>query len=180
MADRSNKLPVPAEKSSPGVPQECRQQEWRPLERLWREIDRLFEDFGGGFFRGSLFDADPFGGAQSRFLAAPAVDIAETDRAYEITAELPGVDEKSVEVKIADGVLTIRGEKRDEKREGDNDYFVHERSFGSFQRSFPVPEDADANKIEAKFRNGVLSVTLPKSANAQMLPRKIPGKHFNV
>jgi HSP20 family protein len=110
----------------------------------------------------------------------PAVDITETDKAYEITAKLPGMDEKSVEVRLTDGVLSIRGEKRDEKREENKDHYMHERTFGSFERSFPVPEGVDANKIEATFKNGVLSVTLPKSADVQMLPQKIPGKSFNV
>jgi HSP20 family protein len=173
MADRSNKLPVPAEKSSPGMPRE-----WRPLEGLWREIDRLFEHFGGGFFRGSLFDDDRFGGGQSLFAAMPALDVTETDKAYEITAELPGMDEKSIQVTVADGVLSISGEKRDEKREENKGYY--ERSFGSFQRSFAVPEDVDPGKIRTTFKNGVLSVTLPKSGDPQMLPRRIPGKSFKV
>jgi HSP20 family protein len=175
MADRSNKLPVLSEKSPPGVPRE-----WRPLERLWSEIDRLFEDFGGGFFRGSSFDGDRVRGGQSLFPAMPAIDISETNEAYEITAELPGMNEKSIEVKIADGMLTISAEKQSEKHEENKGYFVHERSFGSFQRSFAVPADADADKIEAAFKNGVLSIKLPKSANADMLPRRIPGKSFNV
>ena len=174
MADRSNKLPVPTEKSSPGMPQE-----WRPLERLRHEIDRFFEGFGGGFFRGSLFDAAPFGGGQSLFPAMPAVDVTETDKAYEIAAELPGMDEKSVEVKIADGVLSITGEKRDERREENKDYYVQAHSFGSFQRAFPVPDDVDTDKIEATFKNGVLSVTLPKSTGSQKATKKL-GRSFNV
>src|ERR1700691_1284460 len=93
--------------TDPGV-----RQEWRPLERLWREIDRLFEDFGGGFFRGSLFDADQFGDGKSALPTMPAVDVTETDTAYQITTQLPGMDEKSVEVKLADGVLSIRGVKQ--------------------------------------------------------------------
>src|ERR1700683_4376771 len=101
MADRSNKLPVPTEKSSPGMPQE-----WGPLERLWREIDRLFEDFGGGFFRGPLFDADPLRGGQLLFPAIPDVDVTETDKAYEITAQLPGINEKSVQVQVTDAVFS--------------------------------------------------------------------------
>jgi len=171
MADRSNKLPVPTEKSSPGMPQE-----WRPLERLRHEIDRFFEGFGGGFFRGSLFDAAPFGGGQSLFPAMPAVDVTETDKAYEITAELPGMDEKNIEVKVANGVLSITGEKR----KVSNDDNMYEASFGSFQRAFKVPDDVSADKIEATFKNGVLSVTLPKGKDAQMSPRRIPGNDINI
>jgi HSP20 family protein len=113
MANSSNKLPVPTDNSPPGPPQE-----WRPLERLRHEIDRLFENFGNGFFRGSLFDAAPFRGGQSLFSAMPATDVTETDKAYEITAELLGMDEKSVEVRLADGVLSIRGRKAGRKARG--------------------------------------------------------------
>jgi HSP20 family protein len=174
MADRSSKLPVPTEKSSPGAPQE-----WQPLERLWREIDRLFEDFGGGFFRGSLFDADQFGDGKSALPTMPAVDVTETDKAYQITAQLPGMDEKSVEVKLTDGVLSISGEKQDEKREKNKDYYMQQRSFGSFQRSFTIPDDVDANKIEATFKGGILSVRLSKT-DPQMAPKRIPGGSFNI
>lgn len=174
MADRSSKLPAPTEKSSPGVPQE-----WRPLERLWREIDRLFEDFGGGFFRGSLFDADQFGDGKSGFDATPPIDVRETDKAYQITAQLPGMDEKSVEVKLTDGVLSIRGVKQDEKREENKEHYMQQRSFGSFRRSFAIPDNVDANKIEATFKDGVLSVTLPKT-DPQMAPKRLPGGSFNV
>jgi HSP20 family protein len=174
MANSSNKLPVPTDNSPPGPPQE-----WRPLERLRHEIDRLFENFGNGFFRGSLFDAAPFRGGQSLFSAMPAIDVTETDKAYEITAELPGMDEKSVEVRLADGVLSIRGEKQDEKREENKDYYMQSRSFGSFQHAFAIPNDVNADKIEAIFKNGVLSVTLPKGAGPQSAAKKI-GRSFNV
>jgi HSP20 family protein len=174
MADRSNKLPVPSEKLSPGLPEE-----WGPLERLRHEIDRLFEGFGGDLFRGAFFDDAPLGGGQSLFPAMPAVDITETDKAYEITAELPGMDEKSVEVRLSGGVLSISGEKRDERREKNKDHYVQARSFGSFQRAFQVPDDVDAGRVQAKFKDGVLTVTLPKGAGLQTAAKKI-GKSFNV
>ena len=97
----------------------------------------------------------------------PAVDVSETDKAYEITAELPGMDEKNVEVKVATGVLTIKGEKQDEKEEKKKDYYMRERSFGSFERTFAVPDGVDSDKIDANFKKGILSVTLPKNAEAQ-------------
>jgi HSP20 family protein len=106
----------------------------------------------------------------------PAVDIAETDKAYEITAELPGMDEKNIEVKFADGVLTIKGEKKDEKEEKKKDYYLSERSYGSFQPSFQVPDGVDTDKIEATFKKGVLSVALPKSVEAQKAAKKIDVK----
>ena len=106
----------------------------------------------------------------------PAVDVSETDKAYEITTELPGMDEKSVDVKLANGMLTLRGEKQDTKEESKKDYYMRERSFGSFERTFAVPDDVDTDKIEASFKNGVLSVTLPKSAEAQKSEKKIQIK----
>ena len=94
----------------------------------------------------------------------------------EITAELPGMDEKNVEVKLINGVLTIKGEKQDDKEEKKKDYYMRERSFGSFQRSFQVPEGVDTDKIEANFKKGVLTVTLPKSAETQKAEKKIAVK----
>jgi HSP20 family protein len=175
MPETTNKVPVKTEKSSGGVPQT-----WRPFDSLRREVNRLFDDFDGGFWRApfasSLFDIAPFRRPNATFVAAPAVDVAETDKTFEITAELPGLDEKNVEVKVANGVLTIKGEKEDEKEEKKKDYYMRERSFGSFQRSFEVPEGVDSDKIEANFKKGVLSVTLPKSADAQKAEKKIAGK----
>jgi HSP20 family protein len=173
MADRSSKLPVPSEKSSPGLPQQ-----WHPLESLVREIDRLFEDFGSGFLQGSLFDSDVLRGSQAAFPAMPTVDIRETDSAYEITAEMPGMDEKSVEVALANGVLSISGVKQDEQREENKGYPVQARSFSSFQRTFPIPDDVDADRVDVTFKNGVLSVTLPKRTAAHKSVKI--GRSFNV
>jgi HSP20 family protein len=153
---------------------------WRPFENLRREIDRLFEDFDGGMWRSrlgrSLFDVQSFRPREANWAATPAVDVAETEKAYEIAAELPGMDEKNIEVKFADGVLTIKGEKHEEKEEKKKDYYLSERSFGSFQRSFQVPDSVEADKIEASFKKGVLTVTLPKSAAAQKAAKKIDVK----
>ena len=106
----------------------------------------------------------------------PAVDVAESDRAYKVHAELPGIDEKNVEVKVTDGVLTIKGEKQEEKEEKKKDYYLSERSFGSFQRAFQIPNGVDLDKIEANFKKGVLTVTLPKSTEAQKAEKKITVK----
>ena len=86
------------------------------------------------------------------------------------------MDESNIDVKFAHGLLTIKGEKREEKEEKKKDYYLSERRYGSFQRSFPVPESVDADKIEAKFANGVLTVRLPKSAEAQKNEKKIAIK----
>ena len=175
MAETTSKLPVKSEKKVPSP-----LQTWQPFESLRREVDRLFEDFGGSLwrspFRSPLFDVAPFRRGGAAFAALPAVDVSETDKAYEITAELPGMDEKNIEVKVANGNLTIKGEKQEEKEEKKKDYYMRERSFGSFERTFAVPDGVDADKIEASFKKGVLSVTLPKSAEAQKAEKKITVK----
>lgn len=109
-------------------------------------------------------------------MTTPHADVAETDKGYEIAAELPGMDEKNIEVKVANGVLSIKGEKQEEKEEKDKDYHMRERSFGSFQRSFQVPDGVDLDKIECSFKNGLLTVTLPKTAQAQKAAKKIEVK----
>ncbi len=176
MAEAATKVPVEVKKTERPAPAPA---EWHPFDTLRREIDRLFDDFGVGRWRSPLFarsstDFDPFWRTEISW-KAPAVDVAETDKAYEVTAELPGMDESNIEVKLADDVLTIKGEKKEEK-EKKRDYYVSERRFGSFQRSFTVPAGVDASKIEANFKNGVLTVTLPKSAQAQKSEKKIEIK----
>jgi HSP20 family protein len=177
MAQNVSKVPVTQEKRSVSSPA---LQPWQPLENLHREIDRLFDDFGRGFwqpFRRSMFAAEPLWRHEVTWgAAAPAVDVAESEKAYELTAELPGMDEKNIEVKVADGSLTIKGEKQEEKEEKKKDYYLHERHFGSFERSFALPEGVDTNKIEAAFKKGVLTVTLPKKPEAQKPAKKIEIK----
>jgi HSP20 family protein len=165
MAENISKLPVKTEQVSASTPQT-----WRPFESLRRDIDRLFDDFDGGSWR------SPFRRIEAAFGNVPAVDVTETDKTYEIAAELPGMDEKNVEVKFANDVLTIKGQKRDEKEETKKDYYMRERSFGSFERSFAVPDGVDTDKIDATFKKGVLTVTLPKSAEAQKAAQKITVK----
>jgi HSP20 family protein len=162
MAEPASKVPVQSEKPSSRLPRQ-----WEPFERFRQEMDRLFDDFTGGLFGRSLFDPMPFRRTEAAFRTMPAVNVAETDEAYEIEAELPGLEEKNIEVKVANGVLSIKGEKQEEKEEKEKDYYRRERSFGSFERSFQLPDNIEADKIEATFKNGVLSVTLPKSAAAQ-------------
>ena len=156
-----------------------------PLMDLRSEIDRLFSDFSSRFpamgAGGSLFDWDPFrvagksGGAVATF-TAPHVDLTETDKSYEIVAELPGLDEKDVTVEFTDNVLTVSGEKREEKEEKKKDYHLSERRFGSFKRSFRLPGDVDESKADARFEKGVLRVVLPKSAAPKPKTKKIEVK----
>ena len=154
-------------------------QAWAPFLSLRREIDRLFDDFGGGFWRSPFRSASalkPFWQREMTWAATPAVDVVESEKAYEVTAELPGMDEKNIEVKLSNGNLTIRGEKQEEKEEKKKDYYLKERHFGSFERCFQVPEGVEANKIEATFNKGVLKVTLPKKLEAQKPEKKIEIK----
>jgi len=124
----------------------------------------------------SLFDVEPFWRGDASWGKVPAVDIADTEKAYEITAELPGMDEKNVEVKLSNGVLTIKGEKNEEKEEKKKDYHLSERRYGSFQRSFTVPDGIEVDKIDATFKDGVLTVCLPKTAEAQKKEKQIAIK----
>jgi HSP20 family protein len=104
------------------------------------------------------------------------VDVVETEKEYQITAELPGLSEKDVEVVVADEILTIKGEKKEEKEEKAKNYYLSERRYGAFKRSFQLPSGVDADKIEAGFQNGVLTLTLPKTPEAQKSEKKIAIK----
>jgi HSP20 family protein len=180
MAEASTKLSVKSESNKPAASPPAARRELAPFERLRGEIDRLFDDFGMGLwrspFRRGMFDIEPFWRGEISWGKVPAVDVAETASGYEITAELPGIDENNVEVKYADGTLTIKGEKKDEKEEKKENYYLSERSYGSFQRSFRVPEGVDPDKVGASFKNGVLTVTLPKTAEAQKKEKRIEIK----
>ncbi|MGK2963805.1 MAG: Hsp20/alpha crystallin family protein [Gemmatimonadaceae bacterium] len=130
-----------------------------PVFGLRREIDRLFEDtFGRGDGMNSW---------------TPAVDVRESDNELTLEVELPGIQPEDVEITAENGVLTVRGEKRSERKEGDESsrYHMVERSYGSFVRSFQLPPGLDESKIEASYNDGILSVQIPKTALPQ--PRKI-------
>lgn len=167
------KLPIKTEAREP--PKASAPKALNPFEKLRRDVDRLFGALDGGLFNRPAFDMAPFWGRENWDIA-PAVNISETDKAYEITAELPGMDEKNVDVSVANGALTIKGEKREEKEENNKGYHLQERSFGSFERRFQVPEGVDADKIEATFKKGVLTVALPKTVEAQRAAKKIAIK----
>ncbi len=144
------------------------------------EMDRLFDRFAGGFGLPSLrrmFDVEPAGRAESSFsFSAPAVDLTEDDKAYRITAELPGLEEKNVDVTVSGDMLTLKGEKHYEKDEKDKNHYMSERAYGSFQRSFMLPDGIDRDKIAADLSKGVLTITLPKTEAAQKPQKKIEVK----
>lgn len=136
---------------------------WRDFRN---EIDHLFDRFSDGF---ESFSLEPFTKMQKLFrpgsgFAPMSVDVGENDKAYTITAELPGVEEKDIEVSVHDDMLVIKGEKHQEHEDKGRNRYVSERSYGMFQRMFGLPRGTKADKLQAKFHNGILSVTVPKAA----------------
>lgn len=167
MAEAATKLPVKAE--PPSTAPSTRVQEWRPFETLRNQVDRLFRDFETGFVQSPFYrDIDNFWRRDLAFPVTPAVDVVEKENAFELTAEIPGLDAKNIEISLSNDVLTIKGEKNEEKEEKTKDRYVSERRYGSFRRSLQLPSSVDAAKIEAAYKNGILTVTLPKSAEATL------------
>ena len=140
-----------------------------PFTSFRHEMDRLFDDF--------FAPAEPrsFGGNGGALLR-PSVDVAETEQAYTVTAELPGLEQKDVELNLRDNALILSGEKRQESHDENGGRTYTERSFGRFERVIPLPEEVDADRVEANFKNGVLKVTLPKNPKAQDKTRRIEIK----
>lgn len=171
-----SQVPVEIKKSAAPAPTD-------PFGAFRQEMDRLLDRFWGGLrfpaLRGSSV-VTPGKSASSMFeMVVPAVDVTEGATAFVITAELPGMTEKDVEVSVSSGMLTLKGEKRQEKQEQEKDFYLTERAFGSFERSFSLPDGADAEKVGASFANGVLTVTLPKKPEIVAATRKVeikPGK----
>ena len=144
-----------------------------PLGTLRSEMDRLFDTFMGGL---PTFPS-MFGPSGGRGLAlAPSLDVKETEQEIVVEAELPGLEEKDISLTMQNGVLTIQGEKRLEYDEEKENYHVMERRYGSFQRSLRLPDMVDEGKVEARFDNGVLKVTLPKRPEIAGAQRKIEIK----
>ncbi|ESR25457.1 Hsp20/alpha crystallin family protein [Lutibaculum baratangense] len=136
------------------------------LSGLRDEFDRLFDRVAGRFWSlpGELSTSFRFDSPLGTTM--PAVDVSEADGHYEITAELPGLEAQNVHVSVQNGLLTISGEKSEEKKEEKKNCYLSERRYGSFRRSFQVPDSVDADKSEAKFEKGILRVSLPKTAQA--------------
>jgi len=146
-----------------------RRNEADPFINLQTEMSRLFASFFEGL--GGSFGKD---GDLSQ-LATPKVDVAETNDAVHVTAELPGIKEEDVEVTLADGNLVIRGEKKAEKEEKQKNYYRVERSYGSFRRSIPLPAEVDDQKVDASFKDGVLDIVLgKKQTSSSPAGKKIP------
>ena len=156
---------IPWGRSSASAP--SRYEDVNPFVSLRREVDRLFEDA----FRG--FEGLPgFAGLTGRGVTWPSLEVSESETEIRISAELPGLEEKDVEVLLGDGVLTLRGEKKSESEDKERQF--SERYYGRFERRIALPSEVEADQVRASFRNGVLTVMLPKSAKAQEHVKRIP------
>lgn len=137
-----------------------------PFTSFRQQMDRLFDeafrDFG---FGSSLMNGD------GRW--SPAIDVRETDKGLEVSADLPGADPKDVEVTFADGTLTIRGEKKVDREERSDEWHLVERRRGAFARTIDLPTDVDSDKAHAEFKNGVLRIFLPFSPEAERKVHRI-------
>ncbi|MEX1308999.1 MAG: Hsp20/alpha crystallin family protein [Candidatus Sulfomarinibacteraceae bacterium] len=161
---------LPARSNSTDLPVRQQTSE-HPIAALQRETNRLFD----GFLRGTpgLFDAafTPFGDMAGAVW--PRVDVDESDRELRIKADLAGMDRDDIDVSVADGVLTIRGEKKHDDEDVGRHHYRRECFYGTFSRSIPVPADVDLDNIEAKMKKGVLQVTMPRLENRRSRGRRI-------
>ena len=151
-----------------------RYEEEHPMYTLQREMNRIFDEFSRTWDVGPLETVE-----ESLGTYLPKVDMIEDDKDLQITAELPGMNEKDIDVSLARNMLTITGEKKEEKEEKEEKVKGHyrmERHYGSIRRSIPLPCDVDYDKAEATFKNGVLHVRLPKTAEFQKQVKSIPVK----
>lgn len=161
---------IPWGREESRVPSLFRDSERDPFLSLHREVNRLFDDVFRGF-DGSL---PPVGRASSFGRNWPIVEISDNDKEISVTAEVPGMEEKDIEVLLDDGVLTLRGEKRSEAEDKDRQF--SERYYGRFERRIPLGSEIEEDRIDARFKNGVLTVVLPKTAKAQSQAKRIAIK----
>lgn len=152
------------------VPADFRNGERDPFLSLHREVNRLFDDV----FRGFGSRLPTFNGASAFSGGWPSVEISDGEKEIKVTADMPGLVEKDIEVLLDDGVLTLKGEKHSETE--DKDKRFSERFYGRFERRIPLGYEVKEDKVDARFKNGVLTVTLPKSEKAQSLVKRITVK----
>lgn len=138
------------------------------FDDFYKEMDNLL----GSFF-GTRTPAPRAWTSLPAGIVTPAIDVSENDKEITLTAELPGLSEEDVELVVQDGRMTLKGEKRHEEDREEEDYHVSERSYGSFQRSMPIPDRVDVDKVKASFDKGVLKVKMPKKPEAETKGRKI-------
>jgi HSP20 family protein len=158
---------IPWGRGTSQAPSLFREGESNPFLALHREVNRLFDDA----FRGFDAPMSTFGRLPAWSTGWPNVEISETDKEMRLTAEIPGLEEKDIEVLLDDGVLTLRGEKRSETE--DKERHFSERYYGHFERRIPLGTEVDEDKVNAEFKNGVLTVTMPKTPQAQSRAKRI-------
>lgn len=142
-----------------------------PLDGLHEQLDQMFGDFFPTASLGALWPE-----REDEHYFPVRLDVAEKDDTIEVVADLPGMNEGDVDVTLSDGTLRIKGKRETEEEERDKDYYRHERRSGTFNRWITLPCEVDEGKIEAKFKNGILTVTLPKSQAIKEQERKIEVK----
>lgn len=142
--------------------------EGHPFYSLHRDMDEMFDRLWRGF------DITPFIFEEGSFV--PSIDVVESDGMLKAVVELPGMDEKDVEVLLTDDTLTIKGEKKEEKEEKGKDYYHSERTYGSFHRVIALPKEIDTEKVEARFKNGVLTVEMHKREDVTTKGTKVQIK----
>ena len=140
-----------------------------PLMSFQREMDRLFEDLWRGFDVPGVARGERVG-----TMISPRIELKEKDEEIVVCAELPGLQDKDVEVTLTDNVLSIRGEKKQEKTEKEQGYTYSERSYGAFERRIPIDAEVLGDKVSARFADGILTVSLPKNPAAKLQARRIP------
>lgn len=143
-------------------------EEENPFLLMQREMNRLFDTFSG------TWGLDSFPALDGSF--SPRMDMTEDSKAFTVTAEMPGMSEKDIDLAISGDTLTIRGEKKEEKENKGRNYYYSERSYGTFSRTIPLPVQVDVDRVTANFKKGVLTVTLPKTAGLADMTKKISVK----
>lgn len=147
---------------------EVRREDDNPFTMMQREMNRVFDTFNRDWGLGA------FPGSSGEFI--PRLDVTEDDKAFTVKAELPGMSEQELDLSLSGDVLTLRGEKKEEKEEKNKNHYYCERSYGTFMRTVPLPRQVDTDKASANFNKGVLTITLPKTAAAMDTTRKIAVK----
>lgn len=142
-----------------------------PVLAIQNEMNRMFDNFFS-----DPFDLVPFQRDALREFS-PRIDVSETEKEIKVVAELPGLEEKDIQLSLEKDALVVSGEKKAESEEKGKNYHRTERSFGSFSRVIPLPGEVDAEKVEAEFKKGVLTITLPKPASAVKTSHKITIKN---
>jgi HSP20 family protein len=160
---------VPWKKSNHSLA--LRRQDRDPFAQLRQNIDEMFDRFLGNWTGGMNLADRPFGSFGS-FM--PEIDVTDTGKEVRIVADLPGMEQKDINVSFLDGSIAIKGEKRQEHEEEKGDVYRCERQYGAFERTIPLPGEVDPDKVRASFKNGVLKITLPKTKEAQTNRKMIP------